>query len=83
MSSSKNLEFKKTGFLINLIVHLLNKCIYSTLIKIQIYQDSWKNYFDEIGEEIDIIVNEINGPSWSPKKNKISLKNVQEISKKK
>ena len=38
------------------------------------------NYFKEIGDEVDIIVNEINGPSWSPKKDKISIENLQEIS---
>ena len=30
--------------------------------------DSWKEYFNEIGEEFDVIVNEINGPSWNPSK---------------
>ena len=30
--------------------------------------DSWKKYFDEIGDELDVIVNEINGPSWGPSK---------------
>jgi 2-oxoglutarate dehydrogenase E1 component len=27
-----------------------------------------EKYFDEIGDELDVIVNEINGPSWSPSK---------------
>ena len=34
--------------------------------------DSWKGYFNEIGDEFDVIVNEINGPSWSPSK-KVSI----------
>ena len=27
---------------------------------------SWRKYFSEIGEEFDVIVKEINGPSWNP-----------------
>ena len=81
MSSSKNLEFEKTGFL-----NKSNSVFIEQMYLQYINQDpnlpsSWKNYFEEIGEEIDTIVNEINGPSWSPKKNKISIKNVQELSK--
>ena len=49
---------------------------------IQTLPDSWKNYFDEIGDEIDIVVNEINGPSWSPSKKKISINNLQNFLKK-
>ena len=30
--------------------------------------ESWKNYFEGMGEELNIIAKEINGPSWSPKK---------------
>ena len=81
MSSSKNLEFEKTEFL-----NKSNSAFIEQMYLQYINQDpnlpsSWKNYFEEIGEEIDTIVNEINGPSWSPKKNKISIKNVQETSK--
>ena len=25
---------------------------------------SWKNYFDDLGDELDLVVNEIKGPSW-------------------
>ncbi len=83
MSSSKNLEFKKTGFL-----NKSNSAFIEQMYLQYINGDpnlpiSWKDYFEEIGEEVDTIVNEINGPSWSPKKDKISLKNVQEISKEK
>ena len=81
MSSSKNLEFEKTGFL-----NKSNSAFIEQMYLQYINQDpnlpsSWKKYFEEIGEEIDIIVNEINGPSWSPKKDKISLKNLREKTK--
>jgi 2-oxoglutarate dehydrogenase E1 component len=38
--------------------------------------ESWLNYFEEIGEELNIIAKEINGPSWSPKK-KIDIDEIQ------
>ena len=40
--------------------------MFDTLIKIQSYLESWKEYFDELGEEIEVIANEIKGPSWNP-----------------
>ena len=33
--------------------------------------ESWKDYFKGIGDELNIIAKEINGPSWGPEKNKI------------
>ena len=74
MSSSKNLEFEKTGFL-----NKSNSAFIEQMYLQYINQDpnlpsSWKNYFEEIGEEIDTIVNEINGPSWNPVKKKINLR---------
>ena len=43
--------------------------------------DSWKRYFNEIGDELDVIVKEINGPSWSPSK-KVSINNKKKNMKK-
>ena len=80
MSSSKNLEFEKTGFLSKSNSAFIEQMYLQYINKDSNLPDSWKNYFDEIGDEVDIIVKEINGPSWSPKKNKISLKDVQEKS---
>ena len=80
MSSSKNLEFEKTGFLSKSNSAFIEQMYLQYINQDPNLPNSWKNYFEEIGEEIDTIVNEINGPSWSPKKDKISLKNVQEIS---
>ena len=78
MSSSKNLDFEKTAFL-----NKSNSAFIEQMYLKYINQDpnlpnSWKNYFDEIKDEADVIVNEINGPSWSPKKNKVSVKNFYE-----
>ena len=41
--------------------------------------ESWKNYFLDNEDEIDLVVKEINGPSWSPQKKKIDLDEIQKI----
>ena len=80
MSSSKNLEFEKTGFLSKSNSAFIEQMYLQYINQDPSLPDSWKNYFDEIGDEVDTIVNEINGPSWSPKKNKISIESLQKIS---
>ena len=74
MSSSKNLEFEKTGFLSKSNSAFIEQMYLQYINRDPQLPDSWKNYFDEIGEEIEVIVNEINGPSWSPKKIKFLQK---------
>ena len=78
MSSSKNLELKKTGFLSKSNSAFIEQMYLQYINKDTNLPQSWKNYFDEIGDEVDIVINEINGPSWSPKKNKISAKDIKE-----
>ena len=78
MSSSKNLEFEKTGFLTKYNSAFIEQMYLQYINQDPNLPDGWKNYFDEIGDELDIIVNEINGPSWSPKRNKISIENQTE-----
>ena len=80
MSSSKNLEFEKTGFLSKSNSAFIEQMYLQYINKDPSLPEGWKNYFDEIGDEVDIVVNEINGPSWSPKKNKISIENLQQVS---
>ena len=76
MSSSKNLEFKKTGFLSKSNSAFIEQMYLQYINRDPSLPDSWKDYFEEIGDEVDIIVKEINGPSWSPKKDKISIQNL-------
>ena len=68
MSSAKNLEFKKTAFLSKSNSSFIEQMYVKFVNNDPNLPDSWRKYFNEIGEEIDVIVNEINGPSWSPNK---------------
>ena len=68
MSSSKNLEYAKTAFLSRSNSAFIEEMYMKFVNNDPTLPDSWKGYFDEIGDELDVIVKEINGPSWSPSK---------------
>ena len=72
MSSSKNLEYQKTAFLSKSNSSFIEEMYMKFVNNDPTLPDSWKRYFDEIGDEFDVIVNELNGPSWSPSK-KVSI----------
>lgn len=78
MSSSKNLEFEKTAFLSKSNSAFIEEMYLKFVNNDPSLPNSWKIYFNQIGDEADIIVNEINGPSWSPSK-KVSIKNLQNL----
>ena len=77
MSASKNLELKKTAFLSKSNSAFIEEMYMKFVNNDPTLPDSWKRYFDEIGDELDVIVNEINGPSWSPVK-KFTIQKTQE-----
>ena len=84
MSSSKNLEYKKTSFLNKSNSAFIEQMYLKFINKDSDLPESWKNYFLDIGDELDLIAKEINGPSWSPQKKRINLDEIQKtIDKKK
>ena len=82
MSTSKNLEFKKTSFLSKSNSTFIEQMYLKFINKDSDLPESWSNYFQEIGDELDVIANEINGPSWSPSKSKIDINEIQKKLKK-
>ena len=77
MSSLKNLEFEKTSFLNKSNSAFIEQMYLKFVNKDVDLPESWANYFEGIGEEINVIANEINGPSWGPTKNKINIDELQ------
>ena len=77
MSSSKNLEFEKTAFLSKSNSAFIEEMYVKFINNDPNLPDSWKEYFKEIGDEADIVLNEINGPSWSPSPKKALIKKGQ------
>ena len=77
MSSSKNLEYKKTSFLNKSNSAFIEQMYLRFINKDSDLPESWRKYFEGIGEELDVIVKEINGPSWSPAKKKVDIDEIQ------
>jgi 2-oxoglutarate dehydrogenase E1 component len=73
MSLTKNLEFEKTSFLTKSNSAFLEQMYLKYINKDLDLPSSWKNYFDELGDEFDLVVNEIKGPSWAPIKKQINI----------
>ena len=78
MSSSKNLEFKKTAFLHKSNNSFLEEMYLKFVNNDPTLSPSWKKYFDELGDSSEDIIKEINGPSWSPSK-KVSIRENQNL----
>ena len=74
MSSSKNLNNEKTTFLSKANSAFIEEMYLKFLNNDLNLPESWKEYFNEIGEEADVVIKEINGPSWNPYSKKISSK---------
>ena len=72
MSSSKNLEYAKTAFLSKSNSAFIEEMYLKFVNNDPDLPNGWREYFSDIGEEFEVVVNEINGPSWSPSK-KVSI----------
>ena len=77
MSSSKNFEFQKTSFLNKSNSAFIEQMYLKFINKDSDLPESWKNYFEEIGEELDVIAKEINGPSWGINKKRINIDELE------
>ena len=73
MSSSKNLEYKKTSFLSKSNSAFIEQMYLKFINRDSNLPESWKKYFIEIGEEFEVVAKEINGPSWNPIKKRLIL----------
>ncbi len=78
MSSSKNLEYKKTSFLNKSNSAFIEQMYVKYVNNDPNLPESWKKYFIDISDDINSIVKEVNGPSWSPRKNKFDESKILE-----
>ena len=82
MSSSKNLDTKKTSFLNKSNSAFIEQMYLKFINKDPELPQSWKDYFKDLDEDSNLIINEINGPSWQQNKkiiqNEIKEKNFSE-----
>ena len=68
-SNKNNTVFQKTSFLQGVNGPFIKEIYLQYLKNSSEIPESWKEFFDGLGEDQEIIQKEILGPSWSPKKN--------------
>ena len=64
MSSSKNIDTKNTSFLNKSNSEFIEQMYLKFIKKDPELPKSWKAYFEDLDEEKNLVINEINGPSW-------------------
>ena len=80
MSSSKNLEFKKTSFLSKSNSLFIEEMYLRFIKNDPTLAQNWKDYFKNLGEDLKSVAKEIEGPSWQPNKKKINI-NIEKYKK--
>ena len=80
MSSSKNLEFKKTSFLSKSNSLFIEEMYLRFINNDPTLAQNWKDYFRSLGEDLKSVAKEIEGPSWQPNKKKINI-NIEKYKK--
>mgnify|MGYP001230086222 FL=1 len=81
MSSSKNLKLEQTSFLNKSNSAFIENMYLKFLENDPTLPLSWKTYFESLDEDINLIVKEIEGPTWKPNKKKINI-NLENFKKK-
>ena len=71
MTSSKNIEFKKTSFLNKSNSAFIEEMYIKYIEKDPNLPSSWKRYFETLDDDVNSVIKEIEGPTWNPNKKKI------------
>ncbi len=82
-SSDNNITYKKTSFLSGINSEFINQFYSDYLTDPKSLPESWRKFFNGLSENEKLILNDLNGPSWSPEKKKIKkisslLSNIEE-----
>ena len=73
MSSSKNPDHAKTSFLHKANTSFIEEMYVKFIEGDTTIPQSWKSYFEDLGEDLNEVIKEIEGPNWKPNKIKINL----------
>jgi len=76
MSSSNNLENKNATFLNKSNSRFIEEMYIKFIEGDPNLPESWRRYFEDLNEDLEVISREIQGPNWSPKKIKINRNNL-------
>ena len=75
-SSDSNITLKKTSFLSGINSEFINRFYSDYLSDPDSLPESWKKFFEGLSEDEKLILNDLNGPSWSPEKKIKKIENV-------
>ena len=78
-SSDKNITLKKTSFLSGINSEFINQFYSDYLTNPNSLPEGWIKFFKGLSEDEKLILNDLNGPSWSPEK---KIKKINSILKK-
>ena len=67
-SSDNNITYKKTSFLSGINSEFINQFYSDYLSDPSSLPVGWKKFFDGLSEDEKLVLNDLNGPSWSPEK---------------
>ena len=67
-SSDNNITYKKTSFLSGINTEFINQFYSDYLSDPNSLPEGWRKFFDGLSENEKLVLNDINGPSWSPDK---------------
>ena len=76
-STKNNLIFQKTSFLQGSNSPFIRELYLKYLEEPKSIPQSWKDFFDGLDEDQEIVKKEILGPSWSPKKNNLKTYSIK------
>ncbi len=74
MSSSINLKYEKTSFLTKSNSTFIEEMYVRYIKKDPNLPDSWKRYFETLDDDVQSVIQEIEGPTWNPNKKKLDFK---------
>jgi len=75
MTSSKNIEFKKTSFLNKSNSAFIEEMYIKYIEKDPNLPKSWREYFNDLNDDIESVIKEVEGPSWAQRK-KVNLDKI-------
>ena len=75
-SSDNNITLKKTSFLSGINSEFINQLYSDYLTDPKSLPKGWRKFFEGLSEDEKIILNDLNGPSWSPEKKIININNI-------
>ena len=71
MNNPKNLIYQKTSFLSKANSAFIEEMYVKYIENDPSLPSSWREYFEDLNENIDFVSKEIEGPSWKPQRKKI------------